>query len=85
MRLVSACSFLDLVDSPSLVATIPDTITSMTTLRFVGRHACFVGVVHAATSAAMRACDTPCAADTFTLMTVASRETFHLASATLSG
>jgi hypothetical protein len=82
---VSACSYLDLYDSPSLAGNIPDTITTMTTLRFVGGHACFVSVVHAATSAAMRACDTPCAAETFTLMTVASREPFRLASASLWG
>jgi hypothetical protein len=82
---VSACSFLDLIGSPSLVGTIPDTITTMTALRFVVGHACLVSVVHAATSAAMRACDLPCVAEPLSFSAAASRETFHLASATLSG
>jgi hypothetical protein len=61
---VSACSYLDINDSPTLVGKIPDTITSITTLRFVSNYVCFVSVVHAATSAAMRACDLPCVTET---------------------
>jgi hypothetical protein len=85
MCLVSACSDLYFVRNPSLVGTIPDTITSMTTLRFVGGHPRFVSVVHATTSAAMSACDLPCVAETWPLKAAASREPFRLASATLSG
>jgi hypothetical protein len=91
---VTAYSFLNLYYSESLVGAIPDTITTMTTLRFVGEPAagaCFASAVHAlrccdeccdACCNARLSCDLPCVADAFSLGSVASREVFRLASAT---
>ncbi len=90
---VMAYSVLDLYNSEFLVGTLPDGITTMTTLRFVGgpaAGACFASAVHALRCCDefcdkrcnARLCDPPCVAETFTLRSVASREVFRLASAT---